>query len=91
MSQYASFRSGADYPTSCSSPARSGFLISTEKARGKPDRIRAADASTARILSVTGLSGLATGRCTVMFDRESVTLMVGTASNQVRLWRVPTE
>ena len=37
------------------------------------------------ILSVTGVSGIATGGCTVIFDCESVTVMLGNASNPLRL------
>jgi hypothetical protein len=37
------------------------------------------------ILSLTGISGIATGGCTVIFDRESVTVMLGNVSNQLRL------
>jgi hypothetical protein len=37
------------------------------------------------ILSLTGVSGIATGGCTLIFDRESVTVMIGNESNQLRL------
>lgn len=37
------------------------------------------------ILSVTGLSGLTVGLCTVTFDRELVTLVIGNSPAQVRL------
>lgn len=37
------------------------------------------------ILSLTGVSGIATGGCTVIFDCDLVTVMVGDVSNQMRL------
>jgi hypothetical protein len=37
------------------------------------------------ILSVTGVSGIATGECTVIFDRESVIVAIGDRYNQRRL------
>jgi hypothetical protein len=37
------------------------------------------------ILSLTGTSGIATGGCTVIFDRESVLVMIGDVSNQLLL------
>lgn len=37
------------------------------------------------ILSVTGVSGIATGGCTVIFDRDFVTVMLGNPNNQFRL------
>jgi hypothetical protein len=37
------------------------------------------------ILSVTGVSGIATGGCTVVFDREFVTVWLGTSPSTLRL------
>jgi hypothetical protein len=37
------------------------------------------------ILSVTGLSGITTGACIVIFDRELVTLIIGDVTNKLRL------
>jgi hypothetical protein len=37
------------------------------------------------ILSLTGVSGIATGGCSVIFDRESVVALLGVESNQLRL------
>jgi ribosomal protein L40E len=37
------------------------------------------------VLSVTGVSGIATGGCTVILDRDCAVVMIGNVSNQLRL------
>ena len=83
MSQYASFSEGG-LPDKLQQPSEEWVLDFYGESAGPPPdpgRVRI-DGS---ILAVTGLCGLVTGRCTAMFDPESVTVMVGNASNQVRL------
>ena len=83
MSQYASFSEGG-LPDKLQQPSEEwvlDFYGGSAGAPPDPGRVRI-DGS---IVAVTGLSGLVTSRCTAMFDPESVTVMVGNASNQVRL------
>jgi hypothetical protein len=52
---------------------------------GSPTGLRSTRWIGGSILSVTGISGIATGECLVIFDRDSVTLLIGNESNQLRL------
>jgi len=52
-----------------------------EEVMSDPDRRRV----SGEILSVTGLSGIATGRCFLIFDRASVIMVIGHSNNQWRL------
>jgi hypothetical protein len=84
MSHFASFGEGGvpdKLPQPSAEPGLDLYGESGGEALPNTSRLRI----DGLILSVTGLSGLATGGCTVIFDQDSVTVMLGNASNQVRL------